>query len=379
MPVPNRGCCLVDLSAIRDNVARLAGRAGDAAICAVVKADGYGHGMVPAARAARAGGAEWLAVAFVEEALALRAAGVGGRLLAVIALPGGELTEAVSRSVDLGVGSARVLDAVAAAARAAGTPARVHLEADTGLGRGGAGPTDWPRLVEQAAKFVADGAIELAGVWSHLAFGETPGSPVTAGQIDGFRQALAVAERAGLTPEVRHLANSGGLFTAGEARYDMVRTGIAVYGLTPGPILGSSRDLGLRPAMTVRAELAMTKRVPAGQGVSYGHTYTTGRESTLALVPLGYGDGIPRAAGNRAEVSIGGHRHRISGTVCMDQFVVDVGDAAVRDGEEVVLFGPGDDGEPTADEWAAATGTIGYEIVTRIGPRLVREYVGGET
>jgi len=239
----------------------------------------------------------------------------------------------------------------------------VHLKADTGLSRGGS--VEFPDLVEAALKSEAN----VAGVWSHLACADERGHPSIARQLSAFEEALEVA--APLKPRLRHLANSAATLTLPEARYDLVRPGIAVYGLTPIP----DEPFGLRPAMTLRARVAMTKRVPGGTGVSYGHRYVTPRDTTLALVPVGYGDGVPRAATNKAQVLVGGARRWVSGTVCMDQFVVDVGDDEVAAGDEVVLFGPGDRGEPTATEWAAALGTISYEIVTRIGQRVPRRYV----
>lgn len=372
MAEASRAACLVDLAAIRHNVAQLRSRSGSAELCAVVKADGYGHGMLPAARAALDAGASWLAVAYPVEALALRAAGLTAPVVALVVLATDELAAAVAAGVDLAVGSTATLAAVAAVPGVA----RVHLELDSGLGRGGASPTEWPALVAAAARSVAAGAVQVVGIWSHLACAEVPGSPVTRAQLDTFAAGLALAERAGLRPQVRHLLNSGGLLTTPAGRYDLVRAGIACYGLSPGgPALIDG--LGLRPAMTLRAEIALTKRVPAGQGVSYGHRYHTAGASTLALVPVGYGDGVPRNAGNRAEVLLGGVRRRIAGVVCMDSFVVDAGDLPVAAGDPVVLFGPGADGEPTADEWAGALDTIGYEIVTRMGARLPRIYLGG--
>lgn len=375
MPGQTRARCEVDLASIRSNVEHLVELASPAAVCAVVKADGYGHGLVPAARAATAGGASWLAVAFASEALELRAAGVAAPLMALITPTPQDLAAAVGADVQIGVGSIQGLAWAESAARSTGRPARVHLEADTGLGRGGALPAEWPALVLAAAKLQATGSIEVVGIWSHLACGDVAHSPVTAAQVVAFAQALEVAEAAAVRPAVRHLLNSGGLHTARHARYDLVRTGIACYGLSPGPELGTARELGLRPAMSLRATVALTKRVAAGQGVSYGHRYRTRSSSTLALVPLGYGDGVPRSASGRAEVLLAGSRWKISGAVCMDQFMVDVGDAAVAEGDEVVLFGAGDDGEPTADEWAGALRTIGYELVTRVGSRLPRVYL----
>jgi alanine racemase len=364
----------IDLAAVRANVGELRRRAGDAAVMAVVKADGYGHGMVPCARAAIAGGAGWLGVAFVEEAVTLRDAGIEVPVLAWLLSPRSDLRPAALRSVDVSVSAEWGLDLAAVAARETGAAIRVHLKADTGLGRGGATPPQWSALCERALKLAADGLVEVVGVWSHLAYADSPGHPTIAMQKDRFDDALRVAASVGVFPQMRHLANSAATLVLPETHYDLVRPGVAVYGLSPGPDVGRAKDLGLRPAMRLRADVALAKRVPAGQGVSYAHRYVTDRETTLALVPLGYADGIPRAATNIGPVAIGGTRYTVSGTVCMDQFVVDVGDAEVAAGDEVVLFGAEDAGEPTADDWAAAVGTINYEMVTRIGPRVPRVY-----
>ncbi len=360
----------VDLTAIRDNVALLRDRAGGAAVMAMVKAEGYGHGLVAAARAALAGGATWLGVARLAEGLELRRAGISGRVLLVLSAPGEAYAEAVAHDIDLTVGSLDLLAEVAAAARKTERTARIHLKADTGLSRGGCTLADWPVLVDAA---LAEPSVQVVGLYSHFACADTPGHPSVAGQLDGFAQAVEAAEKAGARPEVRHLANSAAILTLPEARYDLVRPGIAIYGLTPIPELGG---FGLRPAMTLTARTAMVKRVAAGSGVSYGHTYVTDRETTLALVPAGYGDGVPRAGSSLLEVLAGGRRRRVAGRVCMDQFVLDVGDDRIETGDEVVLFGPGDRGEPTAQDWADAIGTISYEIVTRIGARVPRVYEG---
>lgn len=365
----------VDLDAIAGNVAGLRDRARPAEVLAVVKADGYGHGLVPAARAARAGGASWLGVAFIEEALALRAAGIEARILCWMGTPGEAYADAVAADVDLSANSPWMVSEIAAGARQAGRPARLHLEADTGLSRGGAVPADWPELVDSALRAQADGYVRVVGVWSHLARADEPGHPSVGGQLDAFTEALATAEKAGLRPDVRHLANSAATLTAPETHFDLVRTGIAAYGLSPVP--GAPQEYGLTPAMTLSARLALVKTVPAGSGVSYGHRYRTRAEASLALVPLGYADGIPRDATNTAEVLLAGRRRRIAGTVCMDQFVLDLGGDAASAGDEVVLFGPGDGGEPTAGEWADALGTIPYEIVSRLGARIPRCYDEG--
>ncbi len=363
---------VVDLAAIRENVARM--KAGTSAeLMAVVKADGYGHGLVPSALAALEGGATWLGTAIVDEAVALRAAGVEARLLAWLWTPGeaGTVARALAADVDLSVSSQWQLDAVRAAARDTGRPARVHLKIDTGLSRNGSYVADWPDLVAAAAKAEAAGEVRAVGIWSHFAYADSPGHPTIAKQIEAFGAAVDVALRAGLEPELRHLANSAATLTLPEAHFDLVRPGIAVYGLSP--IAGD--DFGLVPAMTLRAEAAGVKRVRAGEGVSYGHEYTTARETTLVLVPLGYADGVPRHAGNAGPVWVNGQRFTIAGRVCMDQVIVDVGDLEVAPGDPVVLFGSGRDGTPTAQDWADAAGTINYEIVTRIGPRVTRTYV----
>jgi alanine racemase len=364
----------VDLNAIEANVRRL--RAGTTAeVMAVVKGDGYGHGMVPAAQAAVRGGATWLGGCTVDEALTLRAAGLTVPVLAWLMAPGLPLDPAVAADVDLTAATPGMVDEIVAAARRSGRTARIHLKLDTGLSRGGASAIEWPALCESAAKAEADGAVAVVGVWSHLVHADEPDHPENDRQLDAFQAGLATAERLGITPVYRHLANSAATLTRPDTHFDLVRPGIACYGLSPVP----GTDFGLRPAMTVRARVTMTKRVPAGQGVSYGHTYTTSRETTLALVPLGYADGVPRSASNRGPVRVAGANRTIAGRVCMDQIVVDCGDDPVAAGDVAVLFGPGTDGEPTADDWAEAAGTINYEIVTRFGSvRVPRVYLEGE-
>jgi alanine racemase len=283
--------------------------------------------------------------------------------------------------VDLNAASRTQLGELVTAARRAGRPGRVHLKIDTGLARNGCAPADWPALVEAAAKAQADGEVEIVGVWSHFVYADAPGHQTIDRQLAGFTEALAVAERAGVVPRYRHIANSAATLTRPDTHFDLVRPGIAIYGLSPLPPepTGAYRH-GLRPAMTARARVALTKRVPAGQGVSYGHTYVTARESTLALVPLGYADGVPRHASNVGPVRLAGKTRTVAGRVCMDQIVLDCGDDAVGEGDVAVLFGPGDDGAPTADDWAAAVGTINYEIVTRFhSSRVPRVYDGGTT
>jgi len=367
----------VDLDAIRGNVEALRSRTS-AEVLAVVKADGYGHGLLPSARAAVAGGATWLGTALLDEALALRAAGITApRVLAWLLGPGERLADGIRADVDLSVNAVWALDEVVGAAREVGTTARVHLKVDTGLSRGGATPADWPDLVDAARKAEADGSVSVVGLWSHLAYADAPGHDTIRRQAEEFARAVGHAESAGLRPEVRHLANSAATLTAPEHHFDLVRPGLAVYGLSPVPEVAGPESYGLRPAMTLRSAMVLVKRVPAGSGVSYGHTRTTERETTLGLVPLGYADGVPRSGGNVVPVLAAGRRRTVAGRVCMDQLVLDLGDDLAAAGDEVVLFGPGDDGEPTAQDWADATGTISYEIVTRVGPRVPRVYVGG--
>ncbi|NGO69452.1 alanine racemase [Streptomyces boncukensis] len=367
----------IDLGAVRDNVRALRARAPRAELMAVVKADGYGHGAVPCARAAREAGAGWIGTATPEEAFALRAAGDSGRLMCWVWTPGGPWREAIEADVDVSAGALWALDEIAAAARAAGRPARVHLKADTGLGRGGCQPAEWPELLAAARAAEAEGALKVTGVWSHFACADEPGHPSIAAQLAAFREAVAAAERAGLDPEVRHHANSPATLTLPESHFDLVRPGVSVYGLSPSPEVGVAAELGLRPAMTLTASLALVKRVPGGHGVSYGHTYRTPGATTLGLVPLGYGDGIPRHASGAGPVLVAGKWRSVAGRIAMDQFVVDLGGDPAAAGDEAVLFGPGDRGEPTAEDWARAAGTISYEIVTRLGARVPRVYVNG--
>jgi alanine racemase len=365
---------VVDLDAIRANVRTLRSSTS-AQVMAVVKGDGYGHGMIPAARAALSGGATWLGVCTLDEAFGLRDAGLSAPVLAWLWLPGQPVARAIAGDVDLSVASLSQLTAVTAGAREAGRAARVHLKIDTGLSRGGAAAPEWPQLVEAAGKAQADGYAEVVGAWSHFACADAPGHETVDRQLAAFTDALDTAQRLGIQPQVRHLANSAATLTRPDTHFDLVRPGIAVYGLSPldDPAVRAT----LRPAMTARARVLLTKRLPAGQGVSYGHTYVTQRESTVALVPLGYADGVPRHASNSGPVLLNGGRFTVAGRVCMDQFVLDVGDAEVGEGDEVILFGPGDQGEPTADDWADAVGTINYEIVTRFGStRVPRVYRG---
>ncbi len=370
---------VIDLVAFRHNLDRLgelvATQADGPQVMAVVKADAYGHGMVECARVAREAGVPWLGVGTQDEALALRAAGDQGLLLSWLGVPGEDYRDAITADIDLTASSVAQLEEIVSGAVAAGLVARVHLKVDTGLSRNGAPLSLWTELVEAAAEHQQADRIDVVGLWSHLACADQPGHPANDRQVAAFEHAITVAEAHGLDPEVNHLANSAGALLSPNTWFDMVRIGIAAYGLSPAPGVVTSEDLGLVPVMTVRSRLALTKEIDRGDGVSYGHTYTSQFKQHVGLVPLGYGDGVPRHASSKAEVQVGEARGRILGRVCMDQFVVAV-PATARAGDQVVLFGSGTDGEPTAQDWAEACDTISYEIVTRIGGRASRRWTG---
>ncbi len=364
---------IVDLAAIRANVAALVSHASGAAVMAVVKSDGYGHGLIPTAAAALAGGATWLGVGHIAEAVALRKAGVSVPVLCLLAAPDAAHKDAIALGVDLSAGTASLVRKIAAAAAETGRPARLHLKADTGMSRGGATLRDWPELLAAAMAEQAEGRCEIVGLWSHLACADIPGHPSVDQQLAAFGEALAQAHRLGVRQAVRHLANTPALLTRPDTWFDLVRPGGGVSGLCtlPGGPPG-----WLRPAMTVRTHLVQSKRVPGGTGVSYGHRYVTTAPTALGLIPLGYNEGIPRSGRNTAQVFIRGTRMTISGTVCMNQCVVDAHEVPVEAGDEVILFGPGDHGEPTAQEWADLLDTLSYDIVTRFTSKIPRSYSG---
>ena len=354
----------VNYEAIADNVRTLRAGTGTAEIMAVVKADAYGHGLVPSGAAARRGGATWLGVAQPGEALALRAAGDSGRILTWLYGPDFPARALMAADVDMSVSSVEVLEAIAAQASETQLTARIHICVDTGLAREGVTPAQLPALLARTRELQQQGHVRVVGMWSHLAWADAPGHPTIDAQAEVFRSALALAHSFGLDIELRHLANSACTLTRPDLHFDLVRPGIAIYGLPPVPD-SDGNNFGLIPAMTVRSEVVLVKDVDAGQGVSYGHDYTTGEPTTLALVSAGYADGVFRAASNLAPVGIGGEQYRIAGRVCMDQFVVDVGPGStVRAGDPVTLFG---EGGPSATDWADAIDTIDYEVVCRFG------------
>ncbi|MBS1699447.1 MAG: alanine racemase [Actinobacteria bacterium] len=360
---------VIDLDAISDNTRHLRRRTG-VEIIGVVKANAYGHGAAAAAVAALAGGATRLGVATIEEGLQLRRDGVNAPILAWLHGPGRRFDDAAEAGIDVGVSSFEQLIAAAEAGRGS-DPMRVHLKFETGLSRNGIAPADRARLLAEAARLERIGRIRVVGLFSHLS---NTSAEDDRAALAVFETACAEAEASGIHPELRHLAATAAAIDLPETRFDAVRIGIGLYGVSPFDDRSSS-DLGLRPAMTLRAAVAAVRRVPAGTGVSYGYTHRTEADSTLALIPLGYADGIPRQASGRGPVQIGGRRYRVAGRIAMDQFVVDVGDDPVAVGDEAVLFGDPTLGVPAARDWADAADTIDYEIVTRIGPRVPRRSV----
>jgi alanine racemase len=369
---------VVDLGAVAHNVRVLREHAGGARVMAVVKADGYGHGATRVARAALAAGAAELGVATVDEALALRADGITAPVLAWLHPPGIDFGPALLADVETAVSSVRQLDEVLDAVRRTGRTATVTVKVDTGLNRNGVAPGNYPAMLSALRQAVAEDAIRLRGLMSHMVFADQPENPVNDVQAQRFSDLLARARKEGLRFEVTHLANSSATMSRPDLAFDLVRPGIAVYGLSPVPQLG---DMGLIPAMTVKCAVALVKSIRAGESVSYGHTWTAQRDTNLALLPIGYADGVFRSLGGRLEVMINGRRRPGAGRICMDQFVVDLGPGPVdvAEGDEAILFGPGTRGEPTAQDWADLLGTIHYEVVTSPRGRITRTYREAET
>jgi alanine racemase len=355
----------IDLDALRSNLAILRERVAPALVMAVVKADAYGHGADLVSRAVADAGADWLGVADLDEGLALRRAGIPTPMLAWLHGPGADFAAAVDAGIDLGISSLAQLERAAAVGTG---QAVVQLKVDSGLSRNGIAPADRAAVFERAAALEAGGRIRVRGIFSHLS-NSSPADDDR--QVQVFDQAVAEARAAGLDPELRHLAATQAALERPSMRFELVRVGIGLYGLPAAESMDAAA-LGLRPVMQLSAAVAAVRRVPPGTHVSYGYTHRTTRETTLALVPLGYADGVPRAASNRGEVSIRGRRCPVVGRIAMDQFLVDVGDGAVEVGDRAVLWGDPADGVPSAEDWAAAAGTIGYEVVSRLGQRVPR-------
>lgn len=388
VPAPSYGLerqAIIDLSAIANNIRHLRELAAPAKFMAVVKADAYGHGMIQVARTAVAAGAQWLGTAHVSEGLALRAAGLEVPVLSWLHTQDTDFTAAVANEIDLGC-SGWELERIVAAARELQRPARIHLKVDTGLGRNGCSRENWPALAKAAVEYQTQGLLRVVGVFSHLAVADEPQRPETDEQLERFREAVAVAEAAGAQLEVRHIANTPATLSRPDSHFDMVRVGLGIYGLSPFEDR-TSAQLGLVPAMTLQTQIALFKDVPTGQGVSYGLNFISEVATTLGLVPVGYADGIPRIA-TGGPVRVNGVTYPVVGRIAMDQMVIDLGPNAHEGfaegvvsgsalGATAVLFGNGADGGPLVEQWAAAAGTVNYEIVTRISPRVPRRYIGG--
>jgi alanine racemase len=363
----------VDLDAVAHNVAQLVERSAPAALCAVVKADGYGHGAIAVGTAALEAGATWLAVALIEEGAVLRKAGITAPILVLSQPRLADFDAAVHYDLRLSIYTPEGVEAAADAASAEGRPARVHLKVDTGMHRVGASPE---RVLDLARRVRRRRELDLEAVWTHCAVADEPEDPFTEQQLNRFDEVVAALEAEGMCPPLRHAANSAAGLVHPRARYDLVRAGIAIYGIPPSPRLAGRADL--RPAMQLAAEVSLVKRVRAGEGISYGRRHRFDRDTTVATVPIGYADGVPRrlsAVGG--QVLIGGRCHPIVGVVTMDQLMVDVGDADVAVGDEVVLLGRQGRASITADDWAVPLDTIAYEVVCGIGPRVPRLYRNG--
>ena len=363
----------IDTGAISRNVERLRSLVAPAAFCAVVKGDGYGHGIVTAARAAKAGGAGWLGVALVEEAIALREAGIDGPILVLSepAVPAWD--ELLRLDVDAMVYSDTAIEAAQVAAANAGSVAALHLKVDTGMHRVGCPPEDALGL---ARSIHTSAHTRLAGLASHFATADDPASLFPGIQLDRFRSVDAALVADGISGYLRHVANSAGAIAVPASRFELVRCGIACYGIAPSPELASRVEL--EPALRLVSAVSHVQRLGPGEPVSYGCRYVTTTDTTIATVPIGYADGLPRSLGlNGGYVLIAGRRLPVVGTVTMDQLMVEAGDHPVRRGDEVVLIGSQGTDTISANEVAGREGSIGYEIVTRLGPRVPRVVVGG--
>jgi alanine racemase len=356
----------VDLEAVRHNVRRLKPQTTE--LMAVVKADGYGHGDVPVARAALEAGATWLGVALVEEGIGLREAGIDAPILVLSEFPGGAEEDALAHDLTPTLYTEGGLERLAKAAAGRGHPAAVHVKLDTGMHRVGLWP---PEAAPAFCRAVVDAGLELEGLWTHFASSESD-EALTRLQLERLLTAAEAVRAEGLEPRLLHAANSAATLRYPETHLDLVRPGAAIYGLAAGPGLAE----GLRSAMTLRSEVTLARRLPKGERLSYGHRYELARDSWVATVPVGYEDGYPRLLSKRAEVLIGGRRHLVAGIVTMDQLLVDCGDDEAAAGDEVVLVGAQGGERVTAEELGALIGTIGYEIATAISERVPREYRG---
>lgn len=370
-----RAEAIIDLGALEYNIKRLLSKT-KAESLAVVKADAYGHGLVPVAERALKSGAKWLGTALLEEAIALRDAGITAPIIAWLTPVSDDFESALKKRIDLAIPSLQHLEVVAKAGKFLGISPRVHLEVDTGMSRGGA-LKEWSSLLRKAAELSKSGAIELIGIWSHFARADEPSHSFNEEQLRNFQARVSEAREVGISPKLLHLSNSAATLTNKSSHFDLVRLGIAMYGLSPDVTnMGDSLSLDLKPVMKLRAKLHIVKDVPAGSQVGYGGTAITKADTKLAVIAMGYADGVPRNANSSAGVLVGSKKAPIIGRVSMDQFVVEIGnDSIAHAGDWAYLIGSeGGDGY-TADAWAEACGTINYEIVTRIGPRVPRVFI----
>ncbi|MEY4276548.1 MAG: hypothetical protein RIS26_1011 [Actinomycetota bacterium] len=360
----------INLDAVVHNLDVMRARASQAMVCGVVKANAYGHGAVEIAKTLERAGVDFLGVADVREGLALREAGISVPILAWLHDPADDFVAALTENIDLGIANREQLAKVAKAAAITSQVARLHLKVDTGLGRNGSSLEEWVPLLEAVKELGS--RVHVVGIFSHLS---TTSREEDLAQIKKFDEAVAEAKRVGVNYELRHLTASDGSLAYPDAHYEMVRIGVALYGLDPFST-NRGAEYGLKPAMTASSRVVQVKRVPAGHGVSYNYLHRTESETNLVLVPVGYAEGFPRSATGKAQVSIGGKRYTVLSQIAMDQFVIDVGNDDVQVGDEVILFGDASEGVPSADDLANAAGTINYEIVTRMGGRFTREYIG---
>jgi len=359
----------IDLEAIAANYKTLKALTGTA-VLAIVKAEAFGHGMIEVSKKLESIGVDMLGTADLEEAMAIREAGIKSPILAWLHSKDTKFEEAIINDIQLGASSVTTVEKIASAAKSVGQVAKVHLKVDTGLGRNGAALSVWPALVEKAVELKIAGAIELVGLFSHLS-GTSEKDDLE--QLRVFEAAIETASKLGASFKVRHIAASQAALLYPSTRLDMIRVGAALYGIDPSPE-AVARNHGLLPAMRVTSEVVHVKKVPSGHSVSYGYLHSTTGESTLALVPFGYTEGFPRVATGKAQVSLNGKKYTVLARVAMDQFILDLGSDSAEVGDEVVIIGDSTKGEPSAEDLAKAAGTINYEIVTKMGGRAKRVF-----
>lgn len=370
----SRASAEINLSAITQNFKSIKSRT-TADVLAVVKADAYGHGLIPVSKALEEAGADWFGTALLEEAINLRKAGILKPIISWLTPLGEDFKSAIDLDIDLGIPSIDLLDEVIKAASLTGKAARIHLEIDTGMSRGGV-LSEWDQLIKSVLVGVNLKLLKVIGIWSHFARADEPAELMNQEQLSLFEEKVNQAKTAGIDAQFIHIANSAALFTNKSTHKNIIRSGIALFGLSPDvKTIGDSSSLGLKPAMKLKAKLNLVKEVKAGSSVGYGGTAVLKSDTKLGVITLGYADGIPRNTNNLAGVFVDKKRAPMIGRVSMDQFVVDLGITSnAKTGDEVIVFGDGSGGEYTVDEWAKAANTINYEIITRIGPRVPRIY-----